>query len=115
VADADGDGDFESLSDALLVMRWGFGFSGTALVDSVVDTGCTHCTPQQVIDYLQSVRPQLDVDGDGETESLTDGLLLLRWGFSFSGDPLVQGAVDVDCERCTAAEIEPYLDGLDGE
>ena len=68
-----------------------------------------------MIDYLQSVSLQLDVDGDGETESLTDGLLLLRWGFSFSGDPLVQGAVDVDCERCTAAEIESYLESLDGE
>ena len=45
VADADGDGDFESLSDALLVMRWGFGFNGSALVDDAVDTGCTNCTP----------------------------------------------------------------------
>ena len=115
VADADGDGDFESLSDALLVMRWGFGFNGAALVDGAVDLGCTYCTPGQVVGHLQGMALLLDVDGDGETESLTDGLLLLRWGFSFSGDPLVQGAVDVDCERCTAAEIETYLETLDGE
>jgi hypothetical protein len=58
---------------------------------------------------------QLDVDGDGETDSLTDGLLLLRWGFGFTGEPLTQGAIDLtDCERCTAPEIEAYLDGLDG-
>ena len=115
MADADGDGDFESLSDALLVMRWAFGFSGDPLVDGAIDTGCTHCTAEQVIDHLQSLRAQLDVDGDGETESLSDGLILLRWGFSFSGDSLVQGAVDSDCGRCTAAEIETYLDTLDGE
>ena len=114
VADADGDGDFESLSDAVLVMRWGFGFTGQSLIESAVDPGCTYCTWQQVVDHLQEIGPLLDVDGDGETESLTDGLILLRWGFGFGGTPLIQGAVDpTDCVRCSAPEIEAYLDGID--
>jgi hypothetical protein len=103
------------LSDALLVMRWSFGFTGTPLVEGAVDVGCSYCTPQQVIDHLQSLGVLLDVDGDGQTDSLTDGLLLLRWGFGATGETLVQGAVDVfNCQRCTAPEIEAYLDGLDG-
>jgi hypothetical protein len=115
MVDADGDGDFEPLSDALLVMRWSFGFTGGPLVDGAVDAGCGYCTPEQVIDHLLSLGLMLDVDGDGQTDSLTDGLLLLRWGFGAHGETLVQGAVDVfNCQRCTAPEIEAYLDGLDG-
>jgi hypothetical protein len=97
-------------------MRWGFGFSGDALVDGAVDVGCTYCTTEQVIDHLETLRDELDVDGDGEHESLTDGLLLLRWGFSFADDSLVEGAVDqINCTRCTATEIQAYLDTLDGQ
>ena len=102
-------------SDALLMMRWKFGFSGTPLLQGAVDPGCTYCTSQQVIDHLQSMENELDIDDDGETDSLTDGLLLMRWTFGFRGQSLVQGAVDFsDCKRCTAASIASYLDGLDG-
>jgi hypothetical protein len=42
-------------------------------------------------------------------------LLILRWLFGFTGPPLVTGAADLsDCARCTASEIEAYLDTLDG-
>ena len=115
VADIDGDGDLQPLTDALLMMRWGFGFSGSTLLDDAVDPGCTYCTSQQVIGHLQSMENELDIDDDGETDSLTDGLLLMRWSFGFRGQSLVQGAVDLsDCRRCTAASIAIYLDSLDG-
>jgi DNA-binding beta-propeller fold protein YncE len=54
-----------------------------------------------------------DIDGDGQTEPLTDGLLLLRYLFGFTGPPLVTGAVDlVNCTRCTAPAIEAYIGAL---
>jgi DNA-binding beta-propeller fold protein YncE len=57
--------------------------------------------------------PSYDIDGDGQTEPLTDGLLLLRYLFGFTGATLVSGAVDVvNCTRCTAAVIEAYLGAL---
>ena len=84
-ADIDGDGDLQPLTDALLMMRWGFGFSGQPLLEDAVDPGCTYCTSQQVIGHLQSMENELDIDDDGETESLTDGLLLMRWTFGFRG------------------------------
>ncbi|MCS5570643.1 MAG: hypothetical protein NZ768_10015, partial [Pseudomonadales bacterium] len=34
-----------------------------------------------------------DIDGDGETEALTDGLLVLRYLFGFSGTTLSESAV----------------------
>jgi hypothetical protein len=52
----------------------------------------------------------LDIDGDGETAPLTDGLLVLRYLFGFTGATLVGGAVDqVNCTRCDAGAIASYL------
>jgi DNA-binding beta-propeller fold protein YncE len=54
-----------------------------------------------------------DIDGDGEQDALTDGLLLLRHQFGFTGATLITGAVDlVECTRCTAPPIEAYLQAL---
>ena len=50
-----------------------------------------------------------DIDGDGESKALTDGLLLIRYLFGFTGDSLVQGALAEGAERKTAEEIEAYL------
>jgi DNA-binding beta-propeller fold protein YncE len=56
-----------------------------------------------------------DIDGDGEVEALTDGLLKLRYLFGFRGVILVEGAVDVaDCRRCAAGDIEAYIEALLG-
>ncbi len=58
-------------------------------------------------------REQLDIDDDGFTEPLTDGILNLRWLFGFRGATLIAGAVDTqNCMRCTAEDIEDYIAGL---
>jgi hypothetical protein len=54
----------------------------------------------------------LDVDGNGSTDPLTDGLLVLRYEFGFSGATLITGAVGPGCARCTAPQIEAYLAGM---
>jgi DNA-binding beta-propeller fold protein YncE len=57
--------------------------------------------------------PAYDIDGDGEKLALTDGLLLLRYLFGFTGDTLTAGAVDsTNCTRCTAPAIEAYIESL---
>jgi hypothetical protein len=55
----------------------------------------------------------LDIDGNGTTGALTDGLLVLRYLFGFTGATLVAGSVDVvGCTRCSAPAIENYLSTL---
>jgi hypothetical protein len=52
----------------------------------------------------------LDIDGNGSVGALTDGLLVLRYMFGFTGLTLVSGAFDlVNCTRCNAPTIEAYL------
>jgi hypothetical protein len=55
----------------------------------------------------------IDVDGNGKVEPLTDTLLMLRYVFGFRGGALITGAVGTGCTRCTAPDIEAYIDSLD--
>ena len=52
---------------------------------------------------------ELDIDGDGESKPLTDGLLLIRYLFGFSGDSLISGAIGSGAERDTAEKVEAYI------
>ena len=45
-------------------------------------------------------------------QPLTDGLLVLRYLFDFTGTTLTASAVGGGCTRCDAAAIEPYIAGL---
>jgi hypothetical protein len=112
--DVDGSGEVKALTDGLLLLRYLLGFRGAALVAGAVDAAqCTRCTAIAIEAHIASVLIQLDVDGNGEVEALTDGLLLLRFLFGLRGAVLVAGAVDtVNCTRCAAAAIESQIAGL---
>ena len=51
----------------------------------------------------------LDIDDDGRTDALTDGLLAFRYMFGLSGAPLINGIIGQDASRVTSSEIEDYL------
>lgn len=112
--DVDGDGSAEPLTDALLILRSLFGFTGASLITGAVDlANCTRCTAPEIEAYLANIAFSLEIDDDGETGPLTDGLLILRDLFGFTGPTLVNGAVDLaNCERCTAAAIDVYIKNL---
>ena len=50
-----------------------------------------------------------DVDGNGSSDPLTDGLLVLRYMFGFRNGVLVNNAVGPGCRRCDSTAIEAYL------
>jgi hypothetical protein len=54
----------------------------------------------------------LDVDGDGSFGALTDGLLIVRYGFGFTGATLTAGAVGLGCTRCDPTSIAAFLESL---
>ena len=108
--DIDGDGTKDALTDGLLVLRHLFGFSGTTLTEGVIGGDATRSTVSEIESYLQTNGVYLDVDEDGTTDALTDGLLLLRHLFGFSGQTLVEGAVGATASRASASEIGSYLD-----
>jgi|TARA_B110000908_G_scaffold137244_1_gene162816 hypothetical protein len=92
-----------------LVIRHFFGFSGDSLTSGAVSVEAGKGTSELTSGYLTDADSQLDIDGDGESKPLTDGLLLIRYLFGFSGDSLVSGAIGSGAERDTAEEVEAYI------
>ena len=58
---------------------------------------------------LTDADSQLDIDGDGKSKPLLDGLLLIHYLFGFSGDSLVSGAIGSDAARNTADPVGAYI------
>ena len=91
------------------MIRHLFGFSGDALTSGAVASDANRDASEVIASYLTDADSQLDIDGDGESKPLTDGLLLIRYLFGFSGDSLISGAIGAGAERDTAEEVEAYI------
>ena len=62
--------------------------------------------------YLDDLKPKLDIDGNGQVDALTDGLLISRYLLGIRGPALISGAIGVGATRTTATLVENYLAGL---
>ena len=107
--DVDENLEAQPLTDGLLVIRHLFGFSGDSLTSGAVSGGASRDSSDTIASYLTDADSQLDIDGDGESKPLTDGLLLIRYLFGFSGDSLVSGAIGSGATRDTAETVEAYI------
>ena len=107
--DVDGSSEAQPLTDGLLVIRYLFGFSGDSLTSGAVSGDANRGSSEAIAGYLTDANSELDIDADGESKPLTDGLLLIRYLFGFSGDSLISGAIGSGAERDTADEVEAYI------
>jgi hypothetical protein len=55
VLDVDGNGTFGALTDALLILRFAFGFTGATLTGGAVGPGCTRCDAPAIQAYLETL------------------------------------------------------------
>lgn len=110
--DIDGDGEATALSDGLMVIRRFFGFTGDSLISGAVSDGATYKTAETIAERIDAFSDGFDVDADGQVEALTDGLMIIRRLFGFSGESLVAGALSASAERTDPDEIAAYIDSL---
>ena len=106
--DFDMNGDADALTDGLLLLRYAFGLTGESLVSGAI----AHDSPLSDVEVEQAVVNAsliADIDGNGQVDALTDGLLLLRYLFGLTDNSLVNAAIAGDATRSTASEIEQYL------
>jgi hypothetical protein len=100
------------LSDGLLVIRYLFGLRGPALTAGALGNGAALTDPADLVARLDDLRPIFDIDGNGQVDSLTDGLLLLRHLFGLRGSPLIAGAIGVGATRTTPQDVDNYIQSL---
>ena len=108
--DVDENNEAQALTDGLLVIRHLFGFGGDSLGAGAIGGEAGRATSGAISSYLADANTELDIDGDGESKALTDGLLLIRYLFGFTGDSLISGAIGNGAERDTAEEVEAYIE-----
>lgn len=100
--DVDQDGSVEALSDGIIVLRYLFGLRGESLVSGAVVGNASAAEIEARMAAL-GVAGLTDVDGDGQFDALTDGLLILRATFGFAGAALTNGAVSPQATRTAEA------------
>ncbi len=109
--DVDGNGRLDALTDGGLIVRYLFGLTGEALTRNAIAPNAARRTADQITEYLRSIRDELDIDGNGNIDALTDGILYLRYLLGFTGEDLTSGAVARDATRRNAEQIVAYLLG----
>jgi len=60
----------------------------------------------------QAQRGNLDIDGNGVEDALTDGLLVMGYLYGFRNMPLIDNAIGPYAVRTKAEEIEPLIKGM---
>jgi len=107
--DIDENSEAKALTDGLLVIRHLFGFTGDALATGAISTDATRDRAEDISELLAGANSELDIDGNGESKALSDGLLLIRYLFGFTGDALTVGAIGEGATRDTSEAIEAYI------
>ena len=110
--DIDGDGQVEALEDGLVILRSMFGFTGNALIDGVISPDSPYGTPPEIKSRMGMLGELLDVDGNGQQDALTDGLLIIRYLFGFRGNELFSGLMPPNTTESDLNNIEDHLEKL---
>ena len=98
----------DALTDGLIILRHLFGLTGSSVTSGALAPDATLTDPTAIRQLLTDIAPMLDVDGNGQIDALTDGLMIIRYMFGLRGASLTAGAVGSGATR-TGAEIEALL------
>ena len=113
VLDIDNNGETKALQDGLLILRYLFNFRGNELIDKALGAGATRITADEIESYINNNLAILDIDGNGITSPLIDGLLIIRYLFDFREEALIENAIGTGAIRTTPAQVVAYIESLD--
>ena len=88
-----------------------FGLDGSPLTAGTAVSDAVYSSSDDLISRINTLGDLADIDGNGEIDALTDGLLILRYLFGLEGEALVAGVVSDEATR-TTEEIEAHLEML---
>lgn len=94
-------------NDGLLVMRYLLGFRGSNLINGVTPVGAPTNYADLVIDRIGAL--PLDLDGNGFSDALTDGLMYHRLTAGLTGSAVTNGAIGLGASRADWAAIQAFV------
>lgn len=103
--DVDGNGEYNALTDGLLLLRGMFGLTGDSLIAGAIAPNAAYTSSTVIAARIDRLSALLDIDGNGQVDALTDGLVILRYLFGLRGDALVTGVIASDATVTAAADI----------
>ena len=89
-----------------------FGLDGNSLVTGTIASDAAYTESVDIESRIETLGDLADIDGNGNVDALTDGLLILRYLFGLQGDTLINDVIASDATRKTAEEIEAHLASL---
>lgn len=99
---------YDPATDGIMVLRYLAGYVGADISAGVVGGSATR-NAAQIQAHLASIRPLLDIDGDGAALASTDGLLIVRYLLGLRGTTLTQG---VSAGPNSPAQVEAAISRL---
>ena len=112
VLDIDANQQYDALTDGLILLRYLFGLTGNSMISNAIGPGATRVDPAAITLYLDQVRPMLDIDDNGQTDALSDGLMVLRYLFGLRGNSVTAAAIGANAKRTLPTDIETYIQSL---
>ncbi|RZO03765.1 MAG: hypothetical protein EVB02_04145, partial [SAR92 clade bacterium] len=109
--DIDGNEKYDALTDGLLMLRHMFGLTGDALITDTVAADAQYKTSDEIESRISLLGELADIDGNGEIDALTDGLIVVRYLFGLRGSSLIEGAV-AENATLSSEQIEARLESL---
>jgi hypothetical protein len=105
--DVDGNTFNDTATDGLMLLRAMFRLTGPAVVSGAIGNGAAFSDWTGIGPRIHL--SALDLDGNGATDALTDGVLLLRAMMGRTGAAVTAGAVGSGASRLAWEDIRVYL------
>ena len=110
--DIDGNGEYDALTDGLLLLRGMFGLSEGALISGAVASDAAYASSSEIVSRIDILGDLIDIDGNGGVDALTDGLVILRYLFGLRGEVLINGVTAADATITSADGVSAKMESL---
>ena len=110
--DVDENGVVDAPTDGLLILRTMFGLTGTSVTLGAIGPQAKRLTFAEVRPLIHTAA--LDLDGNGLTDPLTDGLMIVRALFGLTGSAVTNNAIGPNATRSNWTAIRNYLNASCG-
>ena len=108
--DVDKNGSVTALTDGVIILRYLFNFSGATLTAGALGMNAMRTDPAAIKAYLDCLAStMLNVDANTQLSALSDGILILRHLFQFTGATLTTGALGMNAMRTDPGALATFM------